>query len=257
MKVKSKFGIVLTIVAGIGMIATIVITAKKAPEAQKKKEEALEKKRQETGNENASLTFMESFQAQAGCYAPVIASATLTVGSIIGSQILPQSAINDLEKLHKTYKEVTAKVNGPEAEKLIDDMTQQKLSQDNDTIKKELFVLKFGDEDILFESTLLDISEHIYDVNRFFKGTGTITFNELLDIFQLDHRERGDEFGWDECLGEAWYGYCWIDFKYRKGMLGDKPVTFIDMPFDCHPLTDEGCEEELNAVAERTSDWHA
>lgn len=239
MKVKGKMGIVLAVVAGAGMIFTVWLTAKKAPEAVKLKEAALEKKRIDTGDENAQLTKLEALRAQIPCYGPVIASAAVATGSMIASQIIPQEALYDVKKTFQTYKDVTAKLNGPEAEKVIDQITEKKLEQGSNGIKKEIFVIEFLDEQIEIETTIVDILEAEYNINRFFKGCGRITFNEALEFFHEKARERGEEFGWDEYIGDAFYGYCWIDFQHRRGMLNGKPVNFIDMPFPCHPLNED------------------
>ena len=247
MKPKGKFGVVLTVVAGIGMVVTIVMTAKKAPEAQKMKEAALELKRKETGDENAQLTKMEAIKVQASCYAPVIISATMTVGSLIGSQIIPQSALRDLERMHNTYREMNAKLNGKEAEKALNDIATKKVSQSTDAGKKETFVLTFRSKDIPFESTELEVLQSEYEINRYlWVADRVITFNELLDFFEIkDKVDGGDQVGWDTYLGEVYYGYSWIDFAHRKGTLNGKPVTYIDMPFPCHTLQESEIEEEL------------
>lgn len=249
LKVKGKLGVVLTIAAGIGLVVTVIATAKKTPEAQKAKEEAIEKKRQATGDENAQLTTIESIKAQVPTYAPVIFSAAITAGTIIGSQVLPQNVATDLEKWKRAYRDISTKVNGPEAEKLMNGMAHSamahKETQGTLVIKKETFILRFNDHDIPFESTIVDVLIAEYDANKLFKGAGSITFNQLLNFFHLKNEERGDEFGWDVLLGEKWYGYSWIDFNHRRAMLDGKPVTYIDMPFECHILNEE-CEEEAN-----------
>ena len=242
-----KAGIVLTLLAGAGLVVTIILTAKKAPEAQKAKEEALEEKRKATDDPNAQLTWMESFKAQAPCYGPVACSAAVTAVSLLGSQFLPQSTLNDLEKWKKNYRDISAKLNGSKAEQLINQITEQKIQDEtNGGIKKETFILQFNDENIEIETTLIDILESEYNVNRFFIGTGQITFNQLLELFHQDHRNKGDDYGWEGYAGEAFYGYCWIDFCHRRATLNGKPVTFIDMPFLPHSLREDDIDEFLN-----------
>ena len=257
MKVKGKWGIVLTVVSILGFGYTIYLTSKKAPEAQKAKEEALKLKQETTGDESAKLTKMESIQAQVKYYAPVALTAITTVGSIIGSQFLPQSALHDIEKVHATYKELNRKLNGDKAEAAIEKMTTQKLAVDEDGIKKETFVLRFSpissggldEKEIIFETTLLDVMEAEYEINRDFQiGKGDLKFNELLDIFHIqEHVEGGDQVGWEQYLGEVYFGYHWIDFTHRKGIRNGQPVTYIDLPFQCHDLTEAGIEKEINS----------
>lgn len=246
LKAKGKLGIVLTIIAGAGFLYTIYLTAKKAPEAQKLKEEALEKKRQDTGDENAQLTTAETIQAQLPCYGPIVGTAAVTLGSIIGSQLLPQSYINDVKALHNAYKEVTAKVNGPEAEKMISALANQKVTQSTDGYPKEKFAFLFDDKFIEFEATLVDVLYAEYDVNKLFKNKGDVTFNQLLQIFKQKEVSRGDDFGWDEELGDVWYGYSWINFEHIPYNLNGHNVTLIRFRDDCHAL----CEDPDDPITE-------
>lgn len=246
---KGKMGIVLTIAAGAGMIFAIVMTAKKTPEAQKAKEEALAKKREETGNENAQLTFIEAVKVQAPCYAPVIFGTAAAMGSLVVSQVVPQVNLKDIGQTFQTYKDITAKMNGQEGEKLIDQMTSLKLSQSTDGKSKETFVLRFNDENIVFDTTLLDVMEAEYNCNKMFKGTGKLTFNQLLRLFHQEDHGYGDEYGWEDILGDAEHGYSWIDFKHRRGMLNGKPVTFIETAFEPHTFEEDDtfCEVDVDA----------
>lgn len=257
MKLKGKAGLIFTIIAGAGMIITIVLTAKKAPEAQAAKDQALQAKRETTGDPNAQLTKMESLKAQAPCYAPVLASAAATTASLIGSQVLPQQAINDLNRWKNAYMDISREIHGPKATEIMNQMVEAKAAQDakgtkdtqvTDAYKKETFVMRFNDKDIVFETTLVDVLNAEYDSNRFFTGTGGLTFNQMLGFFHLEHYERGDEFGWDQYLGDVFYGYSWIDFRHRRGMYDDKPVTYIEFPFSPHWLSeDESLFDEINS----------
>ena len=244
MKPKGKAGVVLTLLAGIGIFATIILASKKAPEAQKLKEKALEAKREQTNDPNAKLTKIEAIKAEAPCYAPVVVSAMATTGALIGSQLISQETINNLHNLHQTYKQVNAELNGSKAEEAIEDISNQKIAQVTDGIKKETFVLQFNGRDILFETTLLDVLKSEYEINRCFQlGPGNeVSVNLLLELFHVDDRlPNGDEIGWQQDIGAALYGYHWIDFTHRRGMLRGIPVTFIDMPFRCHSLNEDDC----------------
>ena len=251
---KGKAGIILAITTGVGIVATVVLTAKKAPEAQKLKEAALEEKRKTTGNPNAQLTWVESIKAQVGCYAPVIATTVVTMGSLIGSQILPQSALNDITKLHNTYKEMVAKVESKEAANKIEEITEAKISEEKQKGTKSTdensatrWAFKFGDKVIEFTASLTEVLESEYAVNRrFIVGGGELTLNNFLEIFECDPIEGGDDVGWQEYLGEIFYGYTWIDFRHRDGIYNGHKVTFIELPFDAHALTEDEVNEDIS-----------
>ena len=256
---KGKAGIILTITAGVGLVTSVVLTAKKAPEAEKLKAAALEEKRKTTGDPNVKLTWVESMRATAGCYVPVFISTAVTAGSIIGAQVLPQSAMNELKKMHNTYKDIVAKVESKEAAEKIEEIAQAKLEEDKKAKKStdgksatsQRFAFRFeGLDPIEFTATLVDVMEAEYLVNREFKildGGGEITLNKFLEFFDCDplDGDAGEDFGWQEYLGEAFYGYSWIDFIHKDGELNGHPVTFIDLPFGPHALTEDEVNEDL------------
>ena len=69
---------------------------------------------------------------------------------------------------------------------------------------------------IQFEKSRSDVIEAFYEANRYFHGRGVITFNEFLECLGLDHVEEGDNRGWEAYIGEAVYGYTWIDFGLKE-----------------------------------------
>ena len=103
---------VFLVVAALGMGVTLYLTAKNTPEAQKRKEAALQAKREKTGDENATLTWIESIQAQVGAYAPAIVSGMVTVGSLVGSEVINEQNLKKAEKSYDNFKEMTDKLSG-------------------------------------------------------------------------------------------------------------------------------------------------
>lgn len=243
---KGKAGLVLAIIAGAGMVYTVIMTAKKAPEAKEAKDAALKQKREETGDDTAELTRMEAFKAQAPCYFPVALGAGATLVSVVGSQFLPQKTLNDLEKWKKTYQAVSARLNGVQGEKLMSQITSQQLISGNEGIKKETFIVSCEGTEVEFESTIVDVLDAEYNIDRLFCGKGDISFNEALDFFHAEqHIECGEKFGWDIYLGDTFYGYSWIDFTHRRGMKDGRPVTFIEFPFPPHSLYESDLDDEI------------
>lgn len=246
--VKGKAGTVLIVLAGIGLIVTTVIAVRQGPKAQAAKEAALKAKREETGDENAQLTTMESFKAQAMCYAPVFASAAVTLSSMVGADILKSDAIRSMQRFQKTYEEINKKLNGEEAEKLVRKATEEKIRDEDDFHKTKTYVIQFHDELIEFESTPETVLEAEAMTNRNMRVLGgEITFNEMLETFGLGKVPGGDVEGWNDYLGEIYFGYKWIDFVHRIRTLADgRKAIFIDMPFAAHPLDEEELDHGQN-----------
>ena len=219
MTIKIKGKTVLVLAAGAGMLITAWLAAKNTPEAQKRKEEALQAKREITGDENAELTFFESAKAQIGAYIPAIISGTVTIGSLVGSEIINKDTLKKAEKAVDEFKTRTDKLDGKGSSRIIEKAVEQK-KLDEKTSKpwdvKERFRIRFQDKVIEFESSRADVIEALYCANRYFQGRGMLTFNQLLEFFNQEPVEEGDDRGWEAYIGEAIYGYTWIDFGLKE-----------------------------------------
>ena len=253
MTIKVKGKTLLVFVAGVGVVVTAYLAAKNAPEAQKRKEAALAEKRLRTGDENAQLTFIESVKAQIGAYLPAIISGTMAIGSLIGSDVINEKNMNKVKKTFNDYKEMTDKLEGKDTSKVIEKAVEQKkLDEKNkkpwDTT--ENFRIVFQGHSIQFESTRADVIEGLYETNRLFRGKGVVTFNEFLAYLNQPPVEGGDERGWECYVGEAVYGYSWIDFGLKECI--DEPwITEIYMPVYPHFFDEEECEKEIEDFMEK------
>ena len=247
MTIKIKGKTVFVIVAGVGMIATAYFAAKSSPEAQKRKEAALEEKRARLGDENAQLTFVESAKAQVGAYAPAIISGIFALGGLVGSEVINEANLKKAEKSFDNFKTMTDKLDGKGASKIIEKAVEQKkLDEKNQRPweEKETFRIVFQGKTIEFKSTRADVIEALYETNRYFQGRGCITFNEFLKNLGQDPVEGGEDRGWDAYVGEAIYGYTWIDFGLKQDE-EDPWVTDIYFAVYPHFFDEEDAEAEI------------
>ena len=124
--------------------------------------------------------------------------------------------------------------------------------------EKETFRIRFQGHTIEFQSTRADVIEALYETNRYFQGRGLITFNEFLAYLGQDSVEGGDDRGWEAHVGEAVYGYIWIDF----GLKQDEDDPWItDIYFAVYPHlfdedeayaeVEEGCQKWLTSGEEK------
>ncbi len=247
MVVKIKGKTLLLLGAGVGMIVTAYLAAKKTPEAQAKKEAALREKRERLGDENAQLTFVESVKAQVGSYIPAIISGMVTLGSLTGSELINKENLKKAENAFKDYKDMTEKLDGKGAVKTIEKAVEQKKIDEKNGKpweEKEQFRIVFQGQSIQFEATRSFVVEAIYETNRYFHDRGVVTFNEFLQWLGQPPVEEGDNRGWEIYIGESIYGYTWIDFGLKE--CEDEPwITEIYMPVYPHFFEEEMCEEEI------------
>lgn len=248
MVVKIKGKTLLLIGAGVGMVVTAYLAAKNAPDAQKKKEAALQEKRERLGDENAQLTFVESVKAQIGSYIPAIISGVITLGSLTGNELINKENLKKAENAFKDYKDMTEKLDGKGAAKTIEKAVEQKKLDEKKGKpweQKEQFRIVFQGHSILFEETRAKVIEAFYEANRYFHGRSVITFNEFLSCLGLDPVEEGNDRGWEAYTGEAVYGYTWIDFGLKE--CEDEPwVTEIYFPVYPHFFDEEDCYKEID-----------
>jgi len=248
MTIKIKGKTMLVVAAGVGMVVTAWLAAKNAPEAQKRKEEALQAKKEATGDENAELTFFESAKAQIGAYIPAIISGTVALGTLVGSEVINEQNLKRAEKTFDNYKEMTDKLSGKGSSKIIEKAVEQKKLDEKNRKpweEEETFRIVFQGQTIEFKSTRADVIEALYETNRYFQGRGLITFNEFLSYLGQKPVKGGDDRGWEAHVGEAVYGYIWIDFGLKQNE--DEPWV-TDIYFAVYPhLFDE---EEAYAEVE-------
>lgn len=249
MIVKISGKTILFVVAVAGMVTSAVLAARKTPEAQKRKEEALQEKRERTGDENAQLTFMESVKAQAGSYAPAFVAGAIALGSLTGTEFITKENLNKAKKTFSEYKDMTEQLGGKGAAKTIEKAVEQKKLDEKagkPWQEKEQFRIVFQGRSIQFESTRADVMEAIYETNRYFHGRGQVTFNDFLRYLgQEPVGKEGDERGWEQYVGEAVYGYSWIDFGLKE--CEDEPwITEIYMACYPHFFEEEDCHREID-----------
>lgn len=257
MLTRGKKATVLTFMAAGGVVVTVVLTGKLAPIAKAKKEAALAEKRKRLNDPNAQLTWWESIQAQLGSYLPVILSLLATTGSIFGSDILNKRNYNQLKLYGEEFKKMSDQLAGEGHSKLVEQAIEKKEQDKKDGKpewgEKQWFALDLTPVDttlpervILFESTMADVIQAEYEVNRYFHGNYEISNKELLQCFGLDDfiEENDDKIGFDMTTGEAFYGYSWIDFEhYDDSEHYDKDVVGIHLPFAPHPMYEEVHDE--------------
>lgn len=255
MVIKIAGKTVFLVIAGAGLAVTLYFTAKNTPEAQKRKEEALKEKRERTGDENAQLTFAESFKAQVGAYAPAIVSGTVMLGSFVGSEVINKENMKKAEKAFDDFKDMTERLDGKGARKTIEKAVEQKKideKQGKYWDRPETFRIVFQGRSIMFEKKRSEVIEALYETNRYFHGRGVVTFNEFLQFLDQEGVPEGDDRGWESYIGEAIYGYTWIDFGLKE--CEDEPwVTEIYMPVYPHFFDEEECEKEIEEGCKKLS----
>lgn len=244
--IKKHSSTILCLVAAGGVVTTAVLAAKETPKAVQLLNKAKE--------DNKELTKTDTVKTVAPAYIPAVISGVLTVTCIFGANVLnkkQQAAITSayalLSSNYKRYSGKLKELYGEEAHKnILEALAVEKADkvpiyaecccgecslgfEDTDE-EKILFFDSYSER--YFESTISQVLQAEYHLNRNFAISGDVTLNDFYLFLGIDKIDGGDNVGWST-LG----GYCWIDFANIPSKLEDGTeyhiISSIFAPEDC------------------------
>ena len=218
---KRNGSIILTVLGGVGVVATAVTAVKATPKAIKLIEVYEEQK-------GENLTTIEKVKVAGPNYIPTILIGVGTIACIFGANVLNKrtqaslmSAYALIDNSYKEYKKKVAELCGDEMHKeVISSIAKDKYTDDirvNDN--KMLFYDEFSHR--YFESTLEDVIKAEYNTNRQLQCNGVVYLNEYYEFLGLDSSPVGTELGWSSGILESHYRAEWIEFDHEKVILED------------------------------------
>lgn len=213
---------ILTCMAGVGLVATAVLTAQATPKAMTRVENA----RDEKGEE---LTKFETAIAAAPAYIPPILTGVATLACMFGANALNKrqqaslaSAYALLDTSYKEYRKKVGHLYGEDADKNIKAEIAKDKYEESD-IQPEGDMKLFYDDfsGRIFESTIEKVQEAEYNLNRDLSMQGYATLNQFYDYLGLVPIDGGDDLGWSAGMNFDYYWQEWIDFGHHKTTMGD------------------------------------
>lgn len=222
---------ILTCFAGVGLVATAVLTAQATPKAMTRIENAKEEKGEE-------LTKLQTVVAAAPAYIPPIIAGVATIACMFGANTMNKrqqaslaSAYALLDTSYKEFKKKVEDVYGEgstqkvQAEIAKDKYAESDLEPDDGM---QLFYDEFSGR--YFESTIENVLRAEYDINRDLDFCECATLNDFYDYLGMVPIEGGDELGWSKDHNQEKYWQTWIDFGHHKTTMSDGlEVTIITM----------------------------
>lgn len=283
--VKKSIPVVLTVIAGVGVVGTATLAAIATPKALAKKEEAEKEK-------GSPLTTWETFKSMAPSYIPAVSTGIVTIGAIGG--IVADSNRKQAEmaaviaggnqiinKISKKYAMLhdTVEQKHPETIKEFD--KQNFDDRWNEYIKNKidhkrawcgckcfpdcsgeewgvprLFGIEYGNglvdenghEIIFFEATPGDVVTAMYNLNGLFHTKGIVYVNDLFGLLNLPKTQLGELLVWDpSVLFDEWESD-WIGIYTEDWEMEDdvpQPAVGTIIRFFIPPLA-EGYAEGMN-----------
>lgn len=227
--VKRNASTILTVAGGVGVVATTIMAVKATPKAVT----LLEKAKEEKGEE---LTTIEKVQVAWKPYIPVVLTGVGTIACIFGANILSKrqqasliSAYTLIDGSFKDYKKKVEELYGEEGvshikEELAKDKYTPMENLDNN---KQLFYDEFSKT--YFESTMEDVLQAEYEVNRMIANEGGAYLYEFYNYLNIPYEPYAKELGWSQGILSAMYWTYWLDFDHSKMTTDDGR--------ECHIIT--------------------
>ena len=202
---------ILAIAGAVGMVASVGLAIRNTA----KYKDIIHSK------DNKQIDNIERLKVAVPLYLPVVLLTGSSLACIIGATVINNkhqrsitAAYIMLENSFKQYKDKVLELYGSDASQKVEvEITNDKFEEKNlqlEILENDLFYDEYRGE--FFESTLDNVREAMYHVNRNFILRGYTTLNDVYDFLNLPHTEQGDVLGWSADYGWCYYGYSWIDY---------------------------------------------
>lgn len=241
MFIKRNSPTILTSIGAVGVVATAVIAVKATPKAIKLLEEATEEKGEE-------LTKMEMVQVAAPVYIPSVVIGASTIACIFGANVLNKrhqaslaSAYALIDSAYKDYRNKVKELYGDEMDRNIRASIAKDKCEElgahapgyaslDISGERRLFYEEYRGK--YFETTIENVQNAEYHLNRNFTMRGDTNLNEFYSFLGLETTKEGEILGWDITRMVEEYDAYWIDFDHETVKLeGGLECCIIHFPF--------------------------
>lgn len=225
---KRNASTILTCVGGIGVVATAVVAVKDTPKAM----QIIEKKTEEKGED---LTTIEKIKVAGPVYIPAVTIGVSTLACIFGANTLNKrtqaslmSAYALLDSSYKEYKNKVEEMYGEGASARVQgEVARDKYNSDDISIDDEKLLFYDYFSERYFHSTMEEVMQAEYDINRELHTKDYAYLNEFYDLLGLDHIQSGWDLGWSMGASLSHYWKTWIDFRHEKVEMEDGMECYI------------------------------
>lgn len=225
-EVKRNSSTILSVVAGVGVISTAVLSAKATPKAL----DLIDQAEYEKGEK---LTILEKINVTGLCYTPAILSGLATITCIFGANYLNKkqqatllSAYALLDRKFKYYRHGVQMEFGSHYDDNGKDFDAEvyKYTMNTDDIQKP------NDDEILvydmfsrryFNTTKDKLKEVEYNINKKLHTEDYVCLNDVYKLLGEEPLDIGDAFGWSTQANFEISWETWIEFMLQFVELDD------------------------------------
>ena len=222
LKLKKGAPTILTFTGGVGVVATAVMAVRATPKALKLVEQAEVEKGEE-------LTKLELVKTAGPVYIPTILIGAGSIACIFGANVLNKrqqasltSAYALLDNSYREYKKKVKSLYGEDGvNEIATELAKDKYEESDVSVgeDKQLFYDDYSGR--YFESTITEVTEAKYRLNRELFMRGYVYLNEFYEMLDIPPIDSGDEVGWTPGANLDYYWQEWIDFSFYKTTMDD------------------------------------
>lgn len=228
---KRNGSTILTVLGGIGVVATSVMAIKDTPKALRKIDEA----KKEKGDE---LTKLEVVKVAGPTYIPTVLLGVSTLTCVFGANALNKkhqaALIGAYGMLNESYKNFRNKVDEVYGEHTSESIDEEIVE---DKTKNELRLFYDTYSERFFETTLFKVQLAEYNVNRDLVMRDYVYLNEWYEYLDIPCVDEGWDVGWSTGFCFEAYWQPWIDFAHSDGVTKDGR-EYISIGFFGEPTKD-------------------
>lgn len=227
---KKNASTILTCLGALGVVGTTLSAIKATPKAIELLDNEEDMKIERDGQ---YLTNFEKALVVAPVYFPTILFGTATIICIFGANTLNKkkqaaltSAYAYLNSSFNEYKDKVKAIYGEDGEKRVrEEIAKDKYIQQSmpESDKDMLFFDEYSGR--YFESTLFNLQNAVYKLNRTFALEGYANLNEFYRYIDLPETEYGNVLGWSGLKYWEVCNYAWIEIKWEDMELPDGLVA--------------------------------
>lgn len=225
--IRKNASTILSIIGGIGVVGTAILTAKATPKAL---EVIRADSRINHDGDPDAYTVAEAIESSWSYFITPAMSGVATLFCIFGAGVLNKKQVNSvlaasgiINGMYKDYRQKNIELHGLDTDKeIMASIAADEADTEVRVCAYDAFgtsCLEFGDENYekelfyepiskrYFWSTIPMVLEAQYTVNRNLVLGGEISLNDYLEFLRIDGVEGGDTLLWAPCDE-----YVWIDF---------------------------------------------
>lgn len=226
---KKHSATILSVVGSVGVVTTAYFSGKNSIDVYKKQVE------EDRGPKLSDVKY----------YIPTISSGVITIGCIMGSDLISRkrqasliAAYGVLRSQYASYQNKVKELYGDDADKSVkESIMKDSYTEKLKPTKDQVYLFYDEISDRYFEKTMAEVLDAEYLANRTLSKDGYVNLNDFYGFLGLEKTQMGEILGWSIGSTDGMKGYAWIDFGHIPVEI-DTNLVVYDIFYETSPTED-------------------